>query len=314
MDFVGRRNWFFLGSAIVAIAGIVSLLMPNGLNAGLEFTGGSSMTIEFADAIDQEQLRSELGALGHSDAVIQRVGDNGFFIRMQTLEEAQGEGPSERERILIGLEDRLGTTVESSDFFSVSPSIASETVRNAIIIVVISSVAILIYVTWAFRRVASPFRYGVSAIIALVHDVVVLLGIFSIVGRFVNLEVNAMFIAGVLTIIGYSVHDTIVVFDRIRENLTRGVARDLDTVVNISVQDTLGRSFNTSVTLLFAILALLLFGGPTIQDFLIVLLVGVIAGTYSSICIASQVLLVWENGDLGALFRRLPGPFGSRSN
>ena len=141
---------------------------------------------------------------------------------------------------------------------------------------------------------------------------IVVLGVFSVAGRIFDLEVNAMFISGVLTIIGYSVHDTIVVFDRIRENLSRSVGRGLATTINISIQDTISRSLNTSLTLMFAILALLLFGGPTIQDFLIVLLIGITVGTYSSIWIASQVLMVWESGDLGRMTGRLPIPFRSR--
>ncbi|MDP6102929.1 MAG: protein translocase subunit SecF, partial [Dehalococcoidia bacterium] len=279
MDFVSRRNWFFIISFAVMLVSIISLLTPNGLNTGLEFTGGSSMTLEFRENVSQEDLRSQFTALGHPDAVIQRLGEGSFFIRTRTLEESQSGEPSERERIISDLESNMGSGLEISDFFSVSPSIALETVNNAILIVVIASVVILIYITWAFRRVPSPFRYGISAILALIHDVTVVLGVFSIAGRIFDLEVNAMFIAGVLTIIGYSVHDTIVVFDRIRENLTRGVGRDLSTTINISIQDTMGRSLNTSLTLLFAILALLLFGGPTIQDFLIVLLIGIIVGT-----------------------------------
>ena len=313
MDFVRRRNWFFLISSLVILMGTISLLIPDGLNAGLEFTGGSSMTLEFQEEVGQEDLRSQLTALGHPDAIIQRLGEGSFFIRTRTLEESQSDEPSERERIESDLETSLGSGIEISDFFSVSPSIASETMNNAILIVVIASVAILIFITWAFRRVTSPIRYGISAIIALIHDVVVVLGVFSISGRVFDLEVNAMFIAGILTIIGYSVHDTIVVFDRIRENLIRGIGRDLGATINISIQDTIGRSLNTSLTLLFAILALLLFGGPTIRDFLIVLLIGIIVGTYSSIWIASQILLVWETGDLGRLFRRLPLPFPSRN-
>ena len=216
MDFVGRRNLFFLISFVVMLVSIISLLLPDGLNTGLEFTGGSSMTLEFQEDVSQEDLRSQFTALGHPDAVIQRLGEGSFFIRTRTLEESQSDEPSEREMIINDLQTNLGSGVEISDFFSVSPSIASETVTNAILIVVIASVAILIYITWAFRRVPSPFRYGISAIIALIHDVVVVMGVFSIAGRIFDLEVNAMFIAGVLTIIGYSVKDTIVVFERIR--------------------------------------------------------------------------------------------------
>ncbi|MQF48349.1 protein translocase subunit SecF [SAR202 cluster bacterium AC-647-N09_OGT_505m] len=313
MDFVRKRNWFFLISFLVIVVGIVSLLLPNGLDTGLEFTGGSSMTLEFQEEVNQENLRSQLTSLGHKDAVIQRLGEGSFFIRTRTLEESKSDEPSERERIISDLETSLESGIGISDFFSVSPSIASETVNNAILIVVIASVAILAYITWAFRRVASPIRYGIAAIIALIHDVVVVLGVFSVAGRVFDLEVNAMFIAGILTIIGYSVHDTIVVFDRIRENIIRGIGQNLGATINVSIQDTIGRSLNTSLTMLFAILALLLFGGPTIRDFLIVLLIGIIVGTYSSIWIASQVLFVWETGDLGRLFRRLPRPFFSRN-
>jgi preprotein translocase subunit SecF len=305
VDFVGKRNWFFLISSLVILVGIVSIVLPHGLNAGLEFSGGSSMTLELQGHVTQEGLRSQFAALGHPDAVIQGLGEGSFFIRTRNLEESQSGGPSERERIVTALEANLGSGVEISDFFSVSPTIASETVRNAVVIVIIASVAILLYITYAFRRVPSPFRYGTAAIIALIHDVLVVLGVFSVAGRVFGLEVNAMFIVGVLTIMGYSVHDTIVVIDRIRENLTRGIGRDLSATINISIQDTIGRSLNTSLTTLFAILALVLFGGPTIRDFLVVLLIGIIVGTYSSIWIATQLLVVWENGDLGKLFRRL---------
>jgi len=304
MDFVSKRNWFFMISFVVMLVSIISLLLPDGLDTGLEFTGGSSMTLEFQDDVSQEELRAQFTSLGHQQAVIQRLGEGSFFIRTRTLEESQSNEASERERIISDIASNLGTNVKITDFFSVSPSIASETVRNAILIMVIASVVILIYITLAFRRVPSPFRYGVAAILALIHDVVVVVGIFSIVGRIFNLEVNAMFIAGILTIIGYSVHDTIVVFDRIRENLIRGIGNNLGSTINISNQDTIGRSLNTSLTMLFAILALLLFGGQTILDFLIVLLIGIIVGTYSSIWIASPVLLVWENGDIRKLFRR----------
>lgn len=311
MDFVSRRNWFFLLSLIIMIASLVSLIAPNGLKAGLEFTGGSSITLDFSDSPSQEALRSQLAQLGHPDAVIQNAGAGSYFIRTRTLKEAVGSQPSERESIITALETAFNTDIEIPDFFSVSPSIATETVRNAFFIVVIAALAILLYMTWAFRRVPSPFRYGVSAIVALIHDVLVVMGIFSLCGRYFDLEVNAMFIAGILTIIGYSVHDTIVVFDRVRENLIRGIGPNLGATINISIQDTIGRSLNTSLTLLFTILALMIFGGPTILDFLVVLLIGIIVGTYSSIWIASQILLVWENGDLGRIIRR---PFSFRGN
>ena len=194
--------------------------------------------------------------------------------------------------------------VSRMDVSSVSGVVAADTVRNAFIAVVVAAIAILLYITWAFRQVPNPFRYGVAAIIALVHDVLIVLGIFSILGKVINLEVNAMFITGLLTIIGYSVNDTIVVFDRIRENVVRLPAERLEKNVNTSLLETLGRSMNTSVTLLITVLALLLLGGETIRNFLLVLLIGLISGTYSSIAIASQVLVSWEVGEIGRTMRR----------
>ncbi|MBH42789.1 MAG: protein translocase subunit SecF [Dehalococcoidia bacterium] len=312
MNFVGKRYWFVRSSILIIIIGVTSLVMSGGLNPGLEFTGGASMTLEFEKDVDQGELRDSLSGLGYTDTVIQKVEDNSYFIRIVSLADTETAETSEREKILNGVNEDLGVRIRNSDYFSVSPTIAAETVRNAVIIVAIAAVAILFYITWAFRRIPSPFRYGFAAIIALIHDVLIVMGMFSILGRIWGLEVNAMFIAGILTIIGYSVHDTIVVFDRIRETLSRNVIRDLSTAINVSIEDTLGRSLNTSLTILFTILALMLFGGSTIIDFLVVLMIGIIVGTYSSICIASQILLIWENRELGQIFRKLPIPFLQR--
>ena len=312
MNFVGKRYWFVRSSILIIIIGVPSLVMSGGLNPGLEFTGGASMTLEFEKDVDQGELRDSLSGLGYTDTVIQKVEDNSYFIRIVSLADTETAETSEREKILNGVNEDLGVRIRNSDYFSVSPTIAAETVRNAVIIVAIAAVAILFYITWAFRRIPSPFRYGFAAIIALIHDVLIVMGMFSILGRIWGLEVNAMFIAGILTIIGYSVHDTIVVFDRIRETLSRNVIRDLSTAINVSIEDTLGRSLNTSLTILFTILALMLFGGSTIIDFLVVLMIGIIVGTYSSICIASQILLIWENRELGQIFRKLPIPFLQR--
>ena len=312
MNFVGKRYWFVRSSILIIIIGVTSLVMSGGLNPGLEFTGGASMTLEFEKDVDQGELRDSLSGLGYTDTVIQKVEDNSYFIRIVSLADTETAETSEREKILNGVNEDLGVRIRNSDYFSVSPTIAAETVRNAVIIVAIAAVAILFYITWAFRRIPSPFRYGFAAIIALIHDVLIVMGMFSILGRIWGLEVNAMFIAGILTIIGYSVHDTIVVFDRIRETLSRNVIRALSTAINVSIEDTLGRSLNTSLTILFTILALMLFGGSTIIDFLVVLMIGIIVGTYSSICIASQILLIWENRELGQIFRKLPIPFLQR--
>jgi len=179
--------------------------------------------------------------------------------------------------------------------------VATETAHNAAIAVAIAAVGILLYITWAFRRMPRPFHYGVCAIIALVHDVVVVLGIFAIFGAILNWEINLMFITGVLAVIGYSINDTVVIFDRIRENLKRGMSADFEVVVNNSLVETMSRSLNTCLTTLFVVLALLFFVGASIQNFAVVLLVGIVSGTYSSICIAAPLLIVWERGEWGRL-------------
>ncbi|MDH5696496.1 MAG: protein translocase subunit SecF, partial [Dehalococcoidia bacterium] len=173
------------------------------------------------------------------------------------------------------------------------------TAHNAAIAVAVAAVGILLYITWAFRRMPRPFHYGTCAIIALAHDVLVVLGTFSILGAILGWEINLMFITGVLAVIGYSVNNTVVAFDRIRENLRKGMSPDFEAVVNNSLVETLSRSLNTSLTTVFVILALLLFVGASIQNFVIVLLIGIIAGTYSSLGIAPTLLIVWEKGEWG---------------
>ena len=209
---------------------------------------------------------------------------------------------SEQEIILESLGELAA--IQSREVDTISPIVAEETVRKAIIAMVVASVAILFYITWAFRRIPNSFRYGVAALLALVHDLVIVLGTFSILGKVANMEVNAMFIVGLLAVAGYSVNDTIVVFDRIRENVARNIDRPLISSVNTSLLETFGRSLNTSATTMFVLIALILFGGPTILSLLVVLLIGVLVGTYSSIFVASQFLVMWEQGEIGRVFRR----------
>ena len=191
------------------------------------------------------------------------------------------------------------------EFASVSPVVSRVAVRNATVAVVVASLFIMGYIAFAFSSVPRPFRYATCAIIALVHDVVIVLGAFSLFGKLFGLEINLMFVTGLLTVIGFSVHDSIVVFDRIRENVSLSPNAPLAQNVNAALLQTLARSFNTSITLLFAVVALLLLGGVTIQSFLLVILVGVIAGTYSSVAVAAQLLVAWEEGDFGRWMARL---------
>ena len=303
MDFVGKRAWFFLLSALIIAPGIAFLVIGGGLKPGIDFTGGSTTGLEFATDVQQEDLRSELTSLGYEDAIVQRMDDQAFFVRTKELNEDEKDG------MVAGLESRLspdGVTVLSFDL--VSPVVAAETVVNAFYAILAAAVGVFLYVWWAFRNMPSPFRYGAAAIVALLHDTAVVVGVFAGLGVLLDVEVNTMFLIALLTVIGYSVNDTIVVFDRLRENVVNYPNRSLKVNANISVSQSLSRSLNTSLTLMFTLLALLLFGGPTIRNFLWVLLIGVVVGTYSSVAIATPVLMVWEEGDLRRIFRRLrPG-------
>ena len=214
----------------------------------------------------------------------------------------------ERGEIEAALEARFGS-FEVLEFASVSAVVSTQAVRNATVAVVVATLFIMAYIMFAFSSVPRPMRYASAAMIALAHDTIIVLGAFSLFGKVFGTEINLMFVTGVLTIIGFSVHDTIVIFDRVRENVRLAPTARFADNVNAALVQTLGRSLNTSITLLLTILALLWLGGSTIQAFLIVLLVGVVAGAYSSIAIAAQVLVAWEEGDVP----RLLGRFRRRS-
>ena len=299
MDFVGKTRWFLAVSLVVILPGIVFLIIAPGLKPGIDFTGGSTLRIAFEEKVAQDALRSRLADLGHPDATVQRLGAQYFIRTKELVQEA-------KDTLVDALEASLSPSgLEVLSFDLVSPVVARETVLNALYAVLAAAVGIFIYLWWAFRNVPSPFRYGTAAVIALVHDTVVVIGIFAILGVLAEIEVNTMFLIALLTVIGYSVNDTIVVFDRLRENILLFPNRLLTENANHSIAETISRSLNTSLTLLFTLAALLLFGGETIRVFLWVLLIGVIAGTYSSIGIATQVLVIWESGAVGGAVGRI---------
>ena len=308
-DIVGKRKWFLVLSALLLIPGIISLLIPPSLNLGLEFSSGSALEVRFDERVQftESEVRVVLESMGHPEAIIQVTGDNGLLIRTDTLREAVGDLASEQSQIRDALNERIGPiTSEGFSFESVSPLVARETVVKTIWASIAAAIGILVYVTWAFRNVPNPVRYGLAAIVALVHDVVIVIGIFSILGKALGIEVDVIFMVGLLTIAGYSVNDTIVVFDRIRENVARSVNQDrpLATVINTSLLESMARSLNTSLTTMLVIVALLLIGGSTIRPFLLVLACGVVIGTYSSIFVASQFLVMWDRGELRRLLPR----------
>jgi len=295
MDIMGKRFWFFLISAVVIIPGIISLAIF-GLEPGVDFSSGTTMTLRFDAEVEQNQLRQELAGLGYDKAMIQRTGEGDFFVRVREI------SSEERQELISSLGTDLNTEVTVRDYYTVSPIIATETGRNAAIAIGIAAVFMLFYIAWAFRRMPKPFRWGTCAIIALIHDVLVVMGVFSILGWVAGVQIDAMFITGMLTIVGYSVNNTVVVFDRIRENVSKGISKDFELTVNSSILETIARSLNTSLTTLFVLLAVLLFGGITIRYFILVLLIGLISGTYSSMCIAGPLLVVWDKGEWGRFF------------
>jgi preprotein translocase subunit SecF len=310
IDFVARRKIFYLVSIILIIPGLISLILPGGLHPGIDFTSGTIMTLRLPPEVDQATLRQAFMDIGHPEAVIQRTSDGDFLVRTRPFENVTTESAdepgrqTEREEMIQAFTQKFGS-VEVRGFDFVSPLIAQEIVRHSILAVAASCLGILLYLWWAFRRVPQPWRYGACAVFALIHDALLVLGVFSILGRFFNVELDALFITAVLTVIGFSVHDTIVVFDRVRENIIRHQGESFESVVNHSLAQTLARSINTSITVLLTLITLRLFGGVTIHSFVLALIIGITSGTYSSIFNASLMLVSWENGELGRLWRRL---------
>jgi preprotein translocase subunit SecF len=286
LNIVGKRSLFFIITGAVVLISAIALFFP-GLKPGIDFESGSMLTISFENTVTENEMRQELADLGYGNAIVQTTGEGDFIIRSVRL------GSAEKTQLKQDLTARFGT-LEEKGFESVEPTIAHHTAWTAFWGVLAAAAGILLYVTWAFRRMPSPFRYGTCAIIALAHDVLAVTGIFAILGGIFDWEINLMFITGVLAVLGYSVNNTVVIFDRIRENLIGGISQNFEAVVNNSLVETLSRSLNTSLTTLIVVLALLLFIGSTILNFAVVLLIGIIVGTFSSLFVAPLILVIWE--------------------
>lgn len=274
MNIMGRRKIWFAISLLVLIPGIISLLMQ-GLNLGIDFTGGSMIQVQFEKPATVEQVRGVLGRFDlAASSVVQPSDNNNMLIRTKTLEQ------DERNKIIDAFKSNIGNLTVQRDE-NVGPVIGKELARNALLALLLASVLMVIYITFRFE-----FKFAIAAILALLHDVFVVVGLFSIF----QIEVDSSFVAAILTVIGYSINDTIVIFDRIRENL-RGKKKgeDLETLVNRSVLETLTRSINTVLTVIFVLVALLFWGGETTKIFTLAMLIGVISGAYSSIFNASPI-------------------------
>ena len=303
-NIVQYRATFFLLSLTVIGGGLTALFLGPGIRWSIEFTSGAAATVVFVEPTKQGLVENALEIDGFQDFVIQTIGDREFFVRLPVAESSE----TQQERVGQSLTQRVGV-LESYGFDLVSPAVARETVRNGIVAVVIAIFGILAYIVFAFRGVPHSFRYGIAAVIALIHDIAVAFAVAGIavwIFSTLRLELSTMFLIGVLTLLGYSINDTIVVFDRIRENLLRETNRPLPSAVNLSVLEVMGRSLNTSFTTALVLLSLWLLGPASIRDFLFIMLVGVVSGTYSSIFTASQVLVSWQLRSFGSL------PFGEK--
>src|SRR5512137_317247 len=310
MNLIKYRYLYFAISLVVIVPGIIALIIW-GLPLGIDFTGGSLLDVQFKSGNppalqDVRQVYRDLStaAMDISDPEVQPLGTDALSIRSKEMDDAT------KAKVVGVLKDKFGggQDVLIENFSQVTAAVGKEVARAAAIAVLMASIAIMIYIWFAFRKVQHPFRFGVAAIIATIHDALVVLGVGAILGHFLGWPVDSLFLTALLTVIGFSVHDDIVVFDRIRENSNIYRRVNFETVVNHSLVQTLDRSINTQLTVMLTLLALALFGGSTIRHFVVILLIGVFSGTYSSIFNAAALLVVWENHEWSTWFRRKPAP------
>lgn len=301
INIVKRRYIFFGISLLVIIPGMLALLLW-GLPLGIDFTGGSLLSVSFEAGHTPQpaQVIAVYSQFGYGDSLVQSSGNDQIIVRSKSLDETT------KNKVIAEMEKQFGGKVTVQRFDTVGPSVGQEVATRAAGAVGLAALGILLYITYAFRGVQHAFRYGVAAIIAMLHDVAVVVGIEAIIGHFLHWEVDSLFLTALLTVIGFSVHDTIVVFDRIRENANIYRRLPYETVVNHSIVQTLDRSINTQLTVMLTLFAMALMGGVTIRHFVITLLVGVFSGTYSSIFNAAPILVVWENREWRNWFRRNP--------
>ena len=285
IDFIGKRNYALVISAIAILISFGSIFLHGGLKYGVDFAGGILLQIKFSKSVGISEVRSALEATGSKDAMVQKFGgENEFLIR---IEKSSEDLETLSKKIQGSLQQKfMDKPLEVRRAEVVGPKVGKDLKKKALWAVGLSFAAILVYVAFRFHT----FSYGMGGIVALIHDVIVTYGAISIF----NLEYSLSILAVILTIIGFSINDTIVIFDRVRENLKKMRKENLVTIFNISVNETLGRTILTSGTVMMVVLILFLFGGPVIHDFTTAMIVGLISGTYSTVYIASPVVLFWE--------------------
>ena len=298
-NIVEKRRWYFVGSGVVVLFGIIAMVSSTvqfgaPVRLGVDFTGGSLFVLTFEAPTDEISLMDVFQEQGVEDPIVQRLGgpeDNSWQVRTREVT------PDEEQAILDALDSQVAPL--NRDMFTdatVSPAIGSEVTQAAGTAILVTSVVILGFIWWSFRRVPHAFRYGVSAIIAMVHDILIALGFYAAMGILRGWEVDALSLTAILTVLGFSVQDTIVVFDRIRENISRHGRESFERIVNRSILETIHRSLATQLNAIFVMIAIILFGGETIRPFISTMLVGMLSGTYSSIFIAVPLLVSWEVG------------------
>lgn len=290
IQIIKYKYLYLIFSAILLIPGIISLIF-NGLNLSIDFIGGSLFKYQFTQQVPKEEVKAEFEKLGIKVESIVNESGNKYSIRTKQVD-------TEINNDLKEVMKNRFAGAQQLSFETVGPAVGAETTNKAFMALAWASVGIMIYIAFAFRNVPKPyssFRFGVSAVISMLHDALMVTGIFSILGYFFKTEVDSLFITAVLTVISFSVHDTIVVFDRIRENLNKlPRAFSFEEIVNYSIVETLSRSVATSLTVVMTLFSLYLLGGASIKTFVLVMLIGIVSGTYSSIFTAAPVLVIWE--------------------
>jgi preprotein translocase subunit SecF len=292
LDIIGKRNWYFAFSLLIIIPGLISLLLW-GLRLSIDFTGGSRVVLQYPQAVNEQRVEQIRNVFEENkiEVVTLQSSEDQVIIRTKPLDDKQNA------ELLKDLQAQTGQ-VSQEDFETIGPVIGQETAINALSSIALSSLLIVLYIAWSFRGVRKPvssWRFGLCAIAALLHDALLVIGIFSLLGHFAGVEIDSLFVTALLTVLGFSVHDTIVVFDRIRENLRRNIEAPFPQVVNDSILQTLVRSLNTSLTAFLVLVTLLIFGGETIRWFVVAMIIGLVSGTYSSIFNAAPLLVVWQN-------------------
>ena len=298
INIVAKRMWFLIASTIILIVGILSLTFPPHLNLGIDFLSGTGVTVRFVDDVSSSQIENQFTKIGLDSPSIQSKGDKTYFIRTEKLSDFDVENNDStvsRNDLEKSIEE-IDKNADIIEIESVGTRVAEGTIRNSIVAVSVASFFVMIYVLYAFRRLEKSYRFAFSAVLTLVHDVVLVTGIYALLGHIFGLQVNSVFIVALLTVIGYSVNDTIVIFDRIRENQIKFPDNKYSSNINISINESIIRSLGTSITTLLVLFSMLILGGSTLREFIVVLILGVVVGTYSSIFIASQFLIIWEEG------------------